>query len=242
VLLLFLGLFLLSELFSLLGFSLSFLFVGNLLFLEFVELSLSSKLFFECRLSLLLLFNYWFLICIGLGLLLGHLHLLRSQFYLRRIFLGESCFLHHSLSDHKFRLLLDSNLLIEILFSLVLDLNERIVVLLEIFLSLIELLFVLSEGLLSIFNLLVHFILSFLKIWMLVVELISFFKSFSLCLLLTIGKSNQLIVIDMFASSVLVVGDDSQLVEIFLDSGFKLSLNLGNCLLAELLRVDSHII
>jgi len=77
---------------------------------------------------------------------------------------------------------------------------------------------------------------------MLVVKLISFFESLSFLLLLTIGKSHELIVIDVLAFGVLVVGDNRELIQIFLDSGLKLSLDLGNSLLTELLSVDSHVI
>jgi hypothetical protein len=77
---------------------------------------------------------------------------------------------------------------------------------------------------------------------MFVIELISLFKCFSLLFLLAISESNQLIIIDMLTASVLVVGNNGQLIEIFLDPGLQLSLYFGNCLLAQFLSVDSHII
>jgi hypothetical protein len=47
---------------------------------------------------------------------------------------------------------------------------------------------------------------------MLVVEFISLFEGLSLLLLLAISKSHELIVIDVLALSVLIVGDDRELV------------------------------
>lgn len=77
---------------------------------------------------------------------------------------------------------------------------------------------------------------------MFVIELISLFKCFSLLFLLAISKSNQLIIINMLTASILVVGNNGELIEIFLDPGLQLSLDFSNSLLAKFLSVDSHIV
>ena len=77
---------------------------------------------------------------------------------------------------------------------------------------------------------------------MFIIELVCLFKCFSLFFLLAISKSNQLIIIDMLTASILVVGNNGQLIEIFLDPGLQLSLDFGNCLLAQFLGVNSHIV
>jgi len=56
---------------------------------------------------------------------------------------------------------------------------------------------------------------------------------FLLFLLGAIREPDQLVIVDVLAFRILVVGDDCQLVQFFLDLRFKLSLNAGYGLLAQ---------
>jgi hypothetical protein len=81
-------------------------------------------------------------------------------------------------------------------------------VLLQPIFVLIELNFVVVEGLLSLLELFVHFIFSLLEHALLEIKFIGFFEGLFFQLLLAITQSDELVIVETFSSSILIICDD----------------------------------
>lgn len=133
-------------------------------------------------------------------------------------------------------------MLLEVLLGLLSDLYEAVVVLLKVGFVLVELFLVLSELLLSFLELLVHLGLLLLQVGLLVVELISLLPLVSGSPLLAVAEAHKLVVVDLLATGILVVGEERELFEVLLDSGLDLSLEFCHIILVQdLVVVEVHL-
>jgi len=187
---------------------------------------------------------FGFELCLGSVLLVDDLLLLNSsEGGVILIFLKlEIDLLLESIRNLEFSGLLDGHLIVKRLFVIFLDLNISVMVLLKSFLGLGKLFLVLKKCLLILIDSFIHFFFLLLELGSLIVHFISLVKSKRLLFLLSLRESDKLIVISVFSTGILVVGDNSKLVELLLDLGLKLSLKFLNSLVAHLLGVEDRLI
>lgn len=212
-------------------------------------------------LLLLLSFLIGFLLCLKLGLLLlvcllfGFELCLGSILLVDDLLLFDSCedgvvlvflklkinLLLESIRNLEFSGLLNGKLILESLFVIILDLDIGVMVLLKSFLGLLKLFLVLKESHLILVNSAIHLLFLLLKLGCLIVHFVCLVESKRLLFLLSLGESDKLVVISVFSTGILVVGNDSKLVELFLNLSLKLSLKFLNSLVAHedrLIKID----
>ena len=122
----------------------------------------------------------------------------------------------------------------QLFLSSFLNFLERLVVLLKCLFVFVESGVVFIQLKLGLLELLIHFLLLSFQSGVFEVYFICFFKSFTFCFCLAFRKSYKLVVINMLASCILVVGEYSKLVKKFLNLRLKFFFNTGDCQFADI--------
>lgn len=115
-------------------------------------------------------------------------------------------------------------------------------ILLQTVLILIELFPILVKLLLRGLELPTHLLFLFLKVRMFLIDGLGLLECLPLLPLLSIRQSHELVVVDVTSTRVLVVGNDSQLVQVLLHSRLQLLLQLLDGLLPSTLRIQNLIV
>lgn len=162
---------------------------------------------------------------------------------LRRVYVQiQVGLLLKSLHSLHFDFLLERNLFFEFTRLLLPDLHERVVVLLERFARLEELVTVVLKLLLGLLEATLHGLLTLRQLRVALVDRVSSLHGLLLGLDLTLRQFDQLVVVQVSATRILVVCDDGQLVEVLANALLKIRLQLGDCLLSSSLRIEQFIV
>jgi hypothetical protein len=92
------------------------------------------------------------------------------------------------------------------------------VILLQAIFVLVEFFFVLVQFFFGTFEFLAHLFFLLRELLMPLVNGFGLLKGFSLFLLLSIRKSDQLVIVDMMTLSIFIIGNDGKLIEVLLNS------------------------